>query len=259
MDRGLYEIWVSDLDKPQMRPLVAPDMDVYNFVWGPRSEMYAYNCQGEAQKEGVYIVEGSADVPARLLIEDTASVRHFPTSFSPDGEVLLINRGTPEGSEIIRTSVREEGEIEPLAIDESNPTWAFFSPDGKYISYISDNTGRWEVYIRPVDEAGRLGASTMISSDGGSRAPWKQTEAGKPLELYFVSEGKLTEATITGHPVPTVSDLRAGMDLIELRNVQVGSLPDGRWVMIQRSSEELQPQQIHVVQGIFEDLKRRVP
>jgi hypothetical protein len=146
-----------------------------------------------------------------------------------------------------------------LETGHSNSTFARFSPDGRYISYQSDTTGRDEVYVRSIGPEGQLGPATMISAEGGTLADWTTTDPGEPFELRYTSGGKVVAVSITTEPALTTSDPRDLLDLEVHRAAGHGRLPDGRFVIVQRSVEEDEPRQINVVLGIFEDLKQRVP
>jgi len=95
--------------------------------------------------------------------------RMFPTSWSPDNTRMAFTDHQPlTGADIwivdLRTRIRR-----PLARTWFDETWARFSPDGRSIAYMSNETGRWEVYMQPVDGNG---ARVRVSSHGGAWPSW---------------------------------------------------------------------------------------
>ena len=70
---------------------------------------------------------------------------------------------------------------------------AKFSPDGRYVAYISNESGRSEVYVRPFPEGGR---KWTVSSNGGRQPRWSMD--GK--ELFYVKESALLAVSVTTRP-----------------------------------------------------------
>jgi hypothetical protein len=105
--------------------------------------------------------DGSGD--ARQL---TQGAYHVPTSVSPDGKSLILRQSVEGGSRDIAI-LRLEDDREPEAIlatpfDEHN---GMISPDGHWLAYVSNESGRNEVYVRPFPD---LGTKWPISTEGGA-------------------------------------------------------------------------------------------
>ena len=94
--------------------------------------------------------------------------RQFPTSLSRDGAVLAYTELHPLNGADIWLLDRQSGARRPLVQTKSDETWARFSPDGRSIAYMSNASGRWEVYVRPVSGGS---APARVSSNGGAW-PW---------------------------------------------------------------------------------------
>jgi Tol biopolymer transport system component len=94
----------------------------------------------------------------------------------------------------------------PFLATESNEADARFSPDGKWIAYVSDETGRTEIYVRPFGEGGAApGDRLQVSTGGGDYPAWSKTED----VLYYLSlDFQLREFDLR-HPTPR----RASMTL----------------------------------------------
>jgi len=117
--------------------------------------------------------------PEGLLLEDSS-----PSSWSPDGRHLAVARdediwiGTLEGGTMT---------MAPFLKTPESEWWPEFSPDGRWLAYGSDATGRWEVYVQPFPGPG---PRHLVSLDGGESPAWSPT--GR--ELFFLSlpdsEGK---------------------------------------------------------------------
>jgi dipeptidyl aminopeptidase/acylaminoacyl peptidase len=103
-----------------------------------------------------------------------------PSSWSPDGNYLLAN----DLQEMWLVSV--EGEAEMVRVGSRNgfARRGEFSPDGSYIAFVSDESGRDEVYVVPTPPA--EGRQEPVSIDGGSEPRWR----ADGQELFFLSPSR---------------------------------------------------------------------
>jgi Tol biopolymer transport system component len=183
---------------------------------------------------------------------------NVPMSWSPDGQVLAFMETNPiTGPDIwmLRLSDRKPLPFLQTPFNESVPR---FSPDGRWLVYISNESGRYEIYVQPYPGPG---GKWQISTDGGTEPAWNPN--GR--ELFYRSGDKMMAVDIA-----TQSGFAAGKPrmLFEGRyerspatspNYDVS--PDGqRFLMLKPSEQEAAaPTQINVVLNWFEELKRRVP
>lgn len=89
----------------------------------------------------------------------------------------------------------------------SNEVFAVFSPDGKWIAYSSDESGKWEVYVAPFSPGGAPAGKRMVSDGGGSHPEWSRD--GK--QLYYLAADKriIVVATHISHEQFTAGVPRA--------------------------------------------------
>ncbi len=135
---------------------------------------------------------------------------------------------------------------------------AAFSPDGRWITYHSDESGRYEVYVRAYPGPG---GKWQISTHGGLFAVWSPD--GR--EIFY----RTVDKKVMVVPVQLTPEVSAGKPkmLFEDRFVRIGFswrdydiTPDGqRFVMVEDAEEEAAPTEIVVVLNWFEELKRLVP
>jgi hypothetical protein len=180
------------------------------------------------------------------------SSRH-PGNWTKDGEALVLTRDVVgRGFDI--GLVRRDGTEEPVletGFDEHQPA---LSPDGRWMAYVSNETGRDEVYLRPFPGPG---GRTPVSSAGGGSPTWSRT--GR--ELFFVEGRQMMVAEI----VPG-SEMRVGVPrrLFEgafvwerAGNFDV-SVDGRRFLMIEAEQGELAGE-ARVVLNWFSDLRRLAP
>jgi Tol biopolymer transport system component len=167
-------IWAYNLDRGTLSRITLAGVS-YNPMPAPDGTRVAY----EAVRDGVAGVllaglDGSGE--ERL----TATKRlHIPTSWTPDGKTLAISAGSDTGFlEIWLVPVDGDRKPQTFLQGPFNVGGARFSPDGRWIAYVSDESGRDEVYVRRYPESGNR---IQISADGGSQPVW----ARSGRELFF--------------------------------------------------------------------------
>ena len=124
----------------------------------------------------------------------------FAADWSQDGKHFLFYRVDPRNQrDIWGIEINADGSAdEPLPLlatpfDERGPT---LSPDGNWLAYVSNRSGRHEVYVRPFPE----GDDQQVSSDGGGQPRWRRDGRG----LYYVQGDTLVAATVITKPGLTI-------------------------------------------------------
>jgi serine/threonine-protein kinase len=187
-----------------------------------------------------------------------------PSSWSPNGRVLSLVTSTVTGTSSHAIWLLLLGEPQPRRFLNSrfNETYPEFSPDGRWIAYVSDETGRPEVYIQPYPGPGQR---RQLSDKGGIQPAWAKN--GREL-LYtaFSDQGRTQMKSV---PLAPGTALAAGAPQLlwegrfsEQSNTRGYDVtPDGqRFLMVQTKDRPPTPvTQLVVVQNWFEELKQKVP
>jgi Tol biopolymer transport system component len=136
-EEGLEEIWVSEFDRPRLRPLVdEPGLDCSRPVLTPDAVHIVYACGGAADVGGVYMRSTDGTTPPELLLSRRSSDEYqFPNSISPNGSSLLISRFAGPDAGLLLFDLDSKGPAErqlrvlmTSGIDLLYGAW--FSPDG---------------------------------------------------------------------------------------------------------------------------------
>ena len=105
-------------------------------------------------------------------------------SFSPDGQLLTFNRRAPDtGLDLWVRPLNGTPAPHPFLGTRFTEVGSKFSPDGRWISYVSDESGQYEVYVRPYPGPG---GKWQVSTQGGGETIWSRD--GK--ELFYRNGNK---------------------------------------------------------------------
>jgi serine/threonine-protein kinase len=247
------EIYVGDLERGSLIRLSFTGA-ASSPVWTPDGERVCYDTGREVHCQPA---DGRGAAGGSLKVEGLVNTRPF----LPDGRMVLETRGPSTGNDIAVTTVTPSVETRPLLNTTHSETAPAISPDGRWLAYVSDESGRAEVYVRPFPAVEK--GLWPISTGGGAEPRWApngrelfytvRTAWDRPGVLMSVPV-QSGSAFIAGRPVEVLK-LRAGMS--EAYDVT----RDGRFVFnVQTSLSGAEvPQEIVVVQNWFEELKARVP
>ncbi len=184
-NQGIADNWVFDLARSTRTRLtfssgVGTNANVGGATWTPDSKTIFYTSVSKGVFQ-IYAKAADGSGTERLVLE-SADATVYPSSVSPDGRYLVYDRrlnGKEPGDQIWALPLSGEGKPFPIvqdALDERAPT---VSPDGKWLAYQTNESGRPEIYITAFPASG---AKWQVSSNGGITPKWRRD--GK--ELFFL-------------------------------------------------------------------------
>ena len=186
---------------------------------------------------------------------------HKPSSWSPDGELLAFVVDTAETGHDIWI-VPRSGEAKAFLRTRFSERYPEFSPDGRWLVYASNESGRDEVYVRPYPGPGR---ALQISTAGGGYPGWSRD--GSEIFYRWQADFFAVRITIDGENLHPGTPVRL-FDWRYERARPVRSwdvAPDGRFLVTGKTTDadldltrdRFAPDRIHVVLNWFEELKRK--
>ena len=195
----------------------------------------------------------------------TSTRSQTPGSWSPDGTTLaFVEEGDTPAQQFFQFDIwvlsigdRKTRAVMHTAAHEMSPE---FSPDGRWLAYVSNQSGRSEVYVQPYPGPGER---HLISTNGGLQPAW-----GGNGELFYVQAGASGSPKLMSVRIRTAPAFLAGTPetLFESGDLQSAwgrsydVAPDGRGFLITLSKEQpTAPAQMIFVQHWLEELKQLVP
>jgi eukaryotic-like serine/threonine-protein kinase len=221
------DLWVTDLTRG-INDRFTFERTVGGFpVWSPDGARIAFR-----SGEDVYQKPSSGGGDAELLLK--AKTQSSPSSWSPDGRFLLITTiGLDSLFDIQVLTVDTSRQVGFFLKTQYNESQAMFSPDGQWVAYTSNESGRNEVYVRPFTPPGseqRIAGKWPVSSDGGNAPVWRRD--GR--ELFFRS---VSGAPMAVDVTATATTFHAGIpkQLFPSAGVPWSVTGDGKRFLVSRA------------------------
>ena len=244
-EEGKQDIWL--LDGVRSTRITFEGAGNSTSVWSPDGSRIAY-AVSLAEGRGLYLKPVNGVGEAERLRQNDGEI--WPTSWSQDGRFLLYIM-TNFGIGVL--PLAGDRKSSSLVGTSSLESWGQFSPDGKWVAYQSDASGRHEIYVRPFVAPGTEGAGTagssrwQVSVAGGIHPTWSRPD-GK--ELFFINPlGEMMAVPIAvkgsaldpGRPVRLFQTriLNGGVDMEPGRQYDVAR--DGRFLINQVSATGVAP------------------
>jgi Tol biopolymer transport system component len=176
------DVWLEDIARHVSTRLTFDPADDSYAVWSPDDSRIVFGSQRTGGGD-IYSKSSSGTGSDELLF--SSPLGKIPRSFSPDGRFLLINVLNPKTKYDLDVLTLPERKVVPFLDSEFDELMGDFSPDGRFVAYTSNESGRFEIYVVPYPGPG---GKWQISTAGGAAPVWRRD--GKEL-FYLAPDRKL--------------------------------------------------------------------
>jgi dipeptidyl aminopeptidase/acylaminoacyl peptidase len=184
--RSTSDLWVVDLYNGQTKRLTDDEGDSNDPQWSADGKTLVYSAIASGGKD-LMIRRNYGDARVLAAREGT----QFPSDWLRDGSALLVTEDGSDGRHDIVVQPVDGSTARPYAATTEDELAARVSPDGHWVAYTSDGSGRNEVYL---DSYAQPGRRVRISESGGLHPVWR----GDGKELYYWSDGVLIAVRLGG-------------------------------------------------------------
>ena len=258
-DDGGRDVWIWDLRRASMSLFTKDPAHNPLAAWSPDGRHLTYG----SERSGVSNLyrqdaDGSGD-PEHLVDSEALQM---PMSYTSDGQLLVSVGVAGQHRDIHLLDLPGDRSLKPLIHTSANELWAEISPDGRWLAYDSDETGQFEVHVRPFPETAN-GGRWQISSGGGRQPVWSRS--GREL-FYRDFSGALLSVSVSGG-----TDFDAGRPVKIFDGASYAGAgsrgggrtydisPDGRRFLMVKNSPSARAPQLVVVLNWFDELRRLAP
>jgi eukaryotic-like serine/threonine-protein kinase len=187
---NMGDIWIYDIARGSGSRLTYNPENETQPVWSPDDSRIVFQSSRRRVRSDLFIKPVTGTVDDKPLYVSESGSR--PTDWSPDGRLIVFEsfrEDSGQGRDLWLLEM-PEAKARPLLATQFEERAARFSPDGRWLAYVSNESGRPEVFVRPFPAMDR---KWQISTDGGGAPRWR----GDGREIVFVaSDGEMSAVDV---------------------------------------------------------------
>jgi len=213
------DLWIYDLARGVSTRFTSQTGLESSPVWSPDAHQIAFAAHGNRPSNLMVKETGGGD--SKLMVPDSGNFQ-FPSDWSRDGRFFAYSQfDTETHFDIWVLPLTDDGKPFPFLRTQFNEVTMKFAPDGRWVAFASDASGRLEVYLRSFPEGGD---EVRVSASGGSEPQWRHD--GKEL-FYFSGDGQLMAVPVVTGKTITVGKPVALFDLKAVGVFDIGPIKSG--------------------------------
>jgi len=190
--RATRDLWVYDMARGLKTRFTSDPAAEQNSIWSPDGSRVVFNSRRKGHLD-MYQKDSSGAGTEEVLLED--NFEKFPTAWSPDGRSILYVSGagpTGAGRDLFVLPLSGDRKPIPFLQTQFSENYAQLSPDGRWVSFTSNESGRDEIHVAPFPGPG---GRRLVSTAGGAQARWRPDGA----EIFYLApDNKLMVAEVNG-------------------------------------------------------------
>jgi eukaryotic-like serine/threonine-protein kinase len=248
------DIWLLELSPGKLTRFTVDPSYEYLPVWSPDGTRIVFSSNRDGPMD-LYLKALNGPDKSEVLLKSNTEKR--PEDWSLDERFILYSNFDSKTNQFDLWALPLFGDRQPLRFLTTpfEEKQAQFSPDGRWVAYCSDESGRDEVYVQSFPVAGN---KVLISTEGGTQPRWRRD--GKEL-FYLAADGKLMALEVKGGStlkagVPKALPLKAGLAELHREGRRYAVAADGQRFLIHAATKTATPDVIDVVLNWTTGLKR---
>ncbi len=215
-----------DLQRAIATPATSDGSASSGGAWAPDGSRFAFSCNPSGPYDIYQVLAGGTGRPEPVY--RSSVIFKYAAAWSPDGKYLLLGQlGEATGWDLWLLPLEGERRPVPYLCTPFNEGmgWTDLSPDGRWLAYVSDVTGKPEVYVRSFPDPGEVyrvsttgGTGAQWSRDGSKLLIWTGGEIGNPLGPVLSMDVQTAPSFKAGtshllFPRPDIPGIAAARDL----------------------------------------------
>jgi serine/threonine protein kinase/Tol biopolymer transport system component len=255
---GTLDLWLLDILRDvASRFTFRREAAMLNPIWSPDGTRIVFGSSNDYGRMQIFVKSADGSGSDEPLL--TSANGQVPTDWSADGRFVAFEERDPKTGkrDLWLLPMSGSGDRKPVPYLQTpfDKFQAQFSPDGRWMAYGSDESGRWEIYLQPVPASG---GKWLVSNSGGTQPRWRRD--GKEL-FYLSADLKIMSVDVTLGPTPELSAPKALFPARVIQNA-IGTdeyvvTADGQRFLATAASGTTTAQPLTVVINWQEDLKKK--
>jgi serine/threonine-protein kinase len=202
----------------------------------------------------LYVQSADGVAPPELLVKGPEERNMI--AFAPDGKTIVFPEApgtSASGFKLRRLSLDGASPSQPIPVSSGSEVSPAFSPDGKWLAYASNETGRFEVFVRPYPTLDR---KSQVSVGGGGAPQWSPDSS----TLYYrrsIASGPQTVAVRLSGKEPAAGPPVVVVDRADVRTPQL--LPNGSFIATQNAGQPGTVTELKLIVNWLQEVQRLAP
>ena len=252
LENDNWDIWIHDFARPLKTRLSFDPANADRPTWMAKGDKVTFSSSRNGNWD-IFVKSADGSGEAEPLLATPSN--EWGYGWSSDGKYLV---GSGDGR--IWYLEAKEGasgyEVAPFIetpFDELSPD---LSPDRRFLAYESDESGQYEIYVRPFPNGGQGGVKWQVSTNSGRQPRWR----GDGKELFYVEGDTLVAVSVTTKPSFSIGATRRlfdAQDAFDGRGQQYDVSADGQRFVMVETLDEHPATVIRVVQNWYEEFRDR--
>jgi eukaryotic-like serine/threonine-protein kinase len=253
------DIWIWDFARLTLSRLTFDPGLNRAIAWTPDSRRVVFSAEREGS-ESLFSQPADGSGSPEQLTNTTPDRPQGPLSISPDGKSLVFGEPGQPPFDLNVLDLDGAREVTPLLNAPYSEHNGEISPDGRWLVYQTDESGRDEIYVRPFPNV--AASRSQVSTGGGTRPMWSRN--GREI-FYSALDGTMMAVPVDSSAARDTFSAGTATSLFSgpYYSVQAGRsydvATDGRFLMIKNNAPQALAPQLVVVINWVEELKRLVP
>jgi serine/threonine-protein kinase len=251
---GVITLWLYDFGRATLTPFVKASETSQAGVWTADSQRVIFRATRKGLRNLFWKAADGTGAEERLT--DREGVVHTPHSVTPDGKWVIYGEGggRETGADLWMASLDRDRTTTPIIATTAGELNGMVSPNGAWLAYSADDSGRSEIYVRPFPAPG---ARTPVSRNGGVEPLWSRD--GR--QLFFLEGDKFMAVDVGTSPAFSASVPRvlyeAPFHFSPNATTSYSLAPDGkRFLRVQSVHPDPPANRIDIVLNLREELRR---
>jgi len=199
-DQELH-VWIWDLRREALSALSTKSASDQYGLWMPDGKSLIVNSATAARSDLFQLRADAIGEATRITDTEKMNTSPFPNAITPDGKQVIARIPTPGNSnDLFVSAIPGDLTMKPLLSTQNDERNASLSPDGKWMAFESNLSGRYEVYVRPFPNVD--GGQWPVSTAGGNKPLWSP----RGNEIFYLS----ADAKMMAVPVDVAKGFSAG-------------------------------------------------
>jgi Tol biopolymer transport system component len=189
-----WDIWSYDLNRGIRTRLTFAAADDGSGIWHPNNKQFVFGSERANDKWSMFTKATNGVGEASALLDTSSSIERWPTDWSSDGNYIVFQQNGGEKTDEDLWALPLVGDQLPIQLTDSefDEYEGALSPDGRWLAYVSEESGKQEVYVAPFPG---MGSKWQVSASEGDRPRWRRD--GKEL-FYLNNSDEIMAASVDG-------------------------------------------------------------